>query len=64
MAKEESNGVPEYEIQEATNVGNGRPTSKKSKANTSQIEKRCTCTRTSRDLLCPSHGEKKWLDRV
>jgi len=59
MAKDEPNGTPEYDI-EASNEGNGQPTSKKNKAKASQNESQCECKDNTRNLLCRLHGDKRW----
>ncbi len=59
---DEPNGVPEYDI-EASNEGNGQPTSKKKKARASQNESQCECKDNTRSLICPEHGEPRWLMR-
>jgi len=56
------NGTPEYDI-EASNEGNGQPTSKKGKAKASQIESQCECKDNTRSLLCPLHGDKRWIKK-
>jgi len=59
MVKEEPDGIPEYEL-EASNEGNGQPTSKKKKAKASQNESQCECKDNTRNLLCRLHGDKRW----
>jgi len=57
MVDEEPEGIPEYEI-DASNEGNGQPTSKKKrKAKASQNESQCECKNNTRNLLCRLHGQ-------